>query len=190
MKAIAVFCSSSDDIDERYFTEAQQLGKLMALRGFGLVYGGSDIGLMGAVAHSVKNHRGKTLGISPESLNLDNVVSEIDDELIITESMSERKTLMVKHADAFIGLPGGFGTLEEMFEIMTLKQLGEHEKPIIFLNIMGYFDPLLEMFEHIYGQGFAKKEYKQLYHISENVEDAFQYLMNYQPPKLDKHWFV
>lgn len=190
MKTLAVFCSSSNDIDQRYFIEAQKLGKTMALKGHNLVYGGSDIGLMGAVSRSVKKHGGKTIGISPESLNLNDVVSEIDDELIITESMSERKSMMASHADAFIGLPGGFGTFEEMFEVMTLKQLGEHEKPIIFLNIMGYFDRLLEMFEHIYEQGFAKKEYRQLYHVSESVESAFQYLQNYQPPKLNKHWFI
>ena len=97
---------------------------------------------------------------------------------------------MIELADGFIGLPGGFGTLEEMLEVMTLKQLGYHEKPIVFLNVDGYYSRLFEMFEHIYDENFAKAEYRQLYHISETPEDAMAYLSNYQPPALPDKWFV
>ena len=122
MKSIAVYCSSSDVIHEDYFKTAKNLGSLMAKHNYELVYGGGVVGLMGEVARSVKSNGGKTYGVIPEALNLDNVVHDIDDELIITVGMRERKALMDERANAFIGLPGGFGTLEEMFEVLTLQK--------------------------------------------------------------------
>lgn len=190
MKSIAVFCSSSDIIHQDYFKSAQQLGTAMANSGLQLVYGGGIVGLMGEVARNVKNHGGKTLGVIPKALNIDKVVNDIDDELIITDGMRERKAIMDERADAFVGLAGGFGTLEEMFEVLTLKQLGYHDKAIVFLNIRGYYDKLLEMFETIYAEQFAKEQYRVLYHVSETVDDCMQYLENYQPPDLPDKWFV
>ena len=190
MKSIAVYCSSSNIIHQDYFEAARMLGKTMAEKSFQLVYGGGMVGLMGEVARSVKQHGGKTLGVVPEALNLDKVVNDIDDELIITTGMRERKAIMDDRADAFLGLPGGFGTFEEMFEVLTLKQLGYHNKPIVFLNIRGYYDKLLDMFDHIYSEQFAKPEYRQLYHVSENVLDVIDYLSEYQPPQLPDKWFV
>ncbi len=190
MKTIAVYCSSSDVIHQDYFKAAAQLGQLMASKGFQLVYGGGAVGLMGEVARSIKSQGGKTIGVVPKALNIENVVNDIDDELIITDGMRERKAIMDERADAFIGLPGGFGTFEEMFEVLTLKQLGYHNKPIIFLNIRGYYNKLFEMFEHIYQEQFAKSQYRVLYHISESAEDCIKYIDSYQPPQLPDKWFV
>ncbi len=187
---VAVYCSSSDHIKKIYFDHAENLGAIMASQNLELVYGGGMVGLMGQVAKSIKNHQGKTVGVVPEALRIDGVVNTIDDELIITPDMHTRKAKMIDLADAFIGLAGGFGTLEEMLEVMTLKQLGYHEKPIVFLNTDGYYDKLFEMFEHIYSENFAKSEYRQLYHISGTPEDAVDYLADYQPPDLPDKWFI
>lgn len=190
MKKIAVYCSSSDQIKDAYFQQAELTGQLMAKADLDLVYGGGMVGLMGQVARSLKAAGGHTIGVVPEALHIEGVVNTIDDELIITPDMHTRKAKMIELADGFIGLPGGFGTLEEMLEVMTLKQLGYHEKPIVFLNVDGYYSRLFEMFEHIYDENFAKAEYRQLYHISETPEDAMAYLSNYQPPALPDKWFV
>ncbi len=190
MNSIAVYCSSSDIIHQDYFQSAKELGKAMAQNNYQLVYGGGMVGLMGEVAKSVKYNGGQTLGVVPKALNIDNVVNDIDDELIVTDGMRERKAIMDERADAFIGLAGGFGTFEEMFEVLTLKQLGYHNKPIIFLNIRGYYNHLLAMFEHIYSEGFAKEQYRVLYHVSESVDDALEYLKSYQPPNLPDKWFI
>lgn len=190
MKSIAVYCSSSDIIHQDYFQSAKDLGKAMAENNYQLVYGGGMVGLMGAVAKSVKSNGGRTLGVVPKALNIDKVVNDIDDELIITDGMRERKAIMDERADAFVGLAGGFGTFEEMFEVLTLKQLGYHNKPIVFLNIRSYYNHLFDMFEHVYAEGFAKKEYRVLYHISESVDDALDYLRHYQEPNLPDKWFV
>lgn len=190
MKTLAVYCSSSDVIHQDYFKAAHELGQQMAIKGFQLVYGGGAVGLMGEVARSLKSQGGKTIGVVPKALNIDQVVNDIDDELIITDGMRERKAIMDERADAFIGLPGGFGTLEEMFEVLTLKQLAYHNKPIVFLNIRGYYSHLFEMFEHIYEEQFAKEQYRILYHISDSVEDCMNYINTYQPPQLPDKWFV
>ena len=190
IKRLAVYCSSSDHIKKAYFDHAENMGALMARNDWGLVYGGGMVGLMGKVAQSVKRHQGKTIGVTPEALRIDGVVNTIDDELIITPDMHTRKAKMIELADGFIGLAGGFGTLEEMLEVMTLKQLGYHNKPIVFLNTDGYYHYLFEMFEHIYGENFAKTEYRQLYEICDEPEAAAEYLIQYQPPQLPDKWFI
>ncbi|MEZ5470679.1 MAG: TIGR00730 family Rossman fold protein [Marinicella sp.] len=190
IQRLAVYCSSSDQIKKVFFDQAAGLGSLMAANNIDLVYGGGMVGLMGTVAKSLKSHQGHTIGVTPEALKIDGVVNTIDDELIITPDMHTRKAKMIELADGFVGLAGGFGTLEELLEVMTLKQLGYHEKPIVFLNTHGYYNQLLDMFEHIYAENFAKAEYRQLYHISETPEEAIDYLLNYQPPQLPDKWFV
>lgn len=190
IKRIAVYCSSSDHIKKEYFDQADGLGALMAANQMNLVYGGSMVGLMGQVARSIKNHQGHTIGVVPEALHIDGVVNTIDDEQITTPDMHTRKAKMIDLADGFIGMAGGFGTLEEMLEVMTLKQLGYHNKPILFLNTAGFYQNLFNMFEHIYAENFAKPEYRQLYHISETPEAAIDYLNQYQPPQLPDKWFI
>ncbi|MCF6300508.1 MAG: TIGR00730 family Rossman fold protein [Proteobacteria bacterium] len=190
IKHVAVYCSSSDIIKPIYFQQAKSLGQAMANNNWDLVYGGGMVGLMGEVAKSVKANQGRTIGVVPEALQIDGVVNTTDDELIITKDMHNRKAKMIEVADAFIGLAGGFGTLEEILEVMTLKQLSYHQKPIVFLNTDNYYGHLFEMFEHIYSENFAKEQYRILYHIADSVEDAIKYLKNYQEPNLPAKWFI
>lgn len=190
IKKTAVYCSSSNEIKPAYFDAADQLGAGMAANNIDLVYGGGMVGLMGQVAKSIKLHQGHTIGVVPEALRIEGVVNTIDNELIITPDMHTRKAKMIELADGFVGLAGGFGTLEEMLEVMTLKQLGYHNKPIVFLNTSGYYKHLFKMFEHIYSENFAKPAYRQLYHICDTAEQAIDYLNNYKPPNLPDKWFV
>lgn len=187
---VAVYCSSSNNIDDHYFTAADELGTQMATKQWTLVYGGGGTGLMGQVATSLQKHGGRTLGITPEVLKIDALINTRDDEQIITHDMATRKNKMVEVADAFVALPGGFGTLEELFEVMTLKQLGFHNKPIVIANFHGYYDKLLGFFEELYAQKFSKQTYRQLYNIASNTDSIIDYLVHYVPPDLDKHWFV
>ena len=129
-KNICVYCSSSNLLDDVYYEEARTLGRLMATNGFGLVYGGGNVGLMGVLAKAVHQYNGHVFGVIPHALkNKEGVAYEIADELVITDSMRERKALMYENAHAFIALPGGIGTLEELTETLTLKQLGYHNQP-------------------------------------------------------------
>lgn len=187
---VAVYCASSRDIADQYFTAADQLGAAMAAQNWTLVYGGGGTGLMGQVATSLQKHGGRTLGITPEVLKIDALINTRDDEQIITHDMPSRKNKMIEVADAFVALPGGFGTLEELFEVMTLKQLGFHNKAIVIANFHGYYDKLLDFFEELYSQKFTKTTYRQLYHIAQDAETIVNYLNHYVPPELDKHWFV
>ncbi len=133
-KTICVFCASSQDIDDKYFTLASDLGAAIAKRGYGLVTGGGSISMMGAVAKNARNFGGKTIGVIPEALLEFEVADEEADELIITKDMRSRKAVMDSHSDAFIALPGGIGTLEELIEVWTARSLGMHNKPIIILD--------------------------------------------------------
>lgn len=190
MKKIAVYCSSSDQIDKQYFQQAEQLGQLMASENYALVYGGTQIGLMGAVAKNIKKQAGYSIGITPKKLQIDGIISQQDNHQIITENMSERKQKMIEMADAFIAMPGGFGTLEEVLETMTLKQLGYHNKAIVFINGNKFYKNLLQMFEHFYREKFAKKQYKNIYYIAETPKQAIDYIKNYQVKKLPDKWFL
>lgn len=186
--AICVYCSSSDHVSDGFFEVAIELGEAVATSGYRLVYGGGDIGLMGALARSVHIHGGHVVGVIPEFLRQPGIAYELADELVVTVDMRERKAIMETRADAFIALPGGFGTLEEMLEIITLKQLGVHDKPVVFLNAGGFYDGLNEVFEHIFEHRFAKPRYRDLYHFSVSVADALAYIAGYEPPALESKW--
>lgn len=162
---------------------------MLARAGKTLVYGAGCIGLMGAVARSVHEHGGTVVGVIPEYLRLKEVCYEASDELIITETMRERKAIMEARADAFLALPGGFGTLEEIMEILTLKQLQRHAKPIIFLNTCGFYDPLLAQFQKLYDEHFTKPEFAAFYHVAQTPAEVLQYLETYQPARVPKKWF-
>lgn len=173
---VCVYCSSSNNISDHYFTAARALGYGLAGAGWPLVYGGGSVGLMGAVAEAVHQGGGKVIGIIPQEL-LDREIGYLQaDELIVTTTMRERKRLMDESADTFVTLPGGFGTLEELLEIMTLRQLAYHDKPIIIINLDGYFDPLLEQFERIFSQGFTHGRYRGLYRVVSDVDEALELL--------------
>lgn len=181
MKTICVYSASSDVIPAEYMDVASDLGRQMARRGYTLIYGGGAIGLMGAVARAVHDEGGTVVGVIPEFMLDWGVAYENSDELIVTRDMRERKATMESMSDAFIALPGGFGTLEEMLEIITLKQLGRHSKPIAFLNALGFYDCLHSTFEHMYAERFAKPEYRDLYRFSPDAADVLWYVETYQP---------
>lgn len=179
---LCVYCSSSNDISEHYVVAARALGEGMARRGWGLVYGGGSVGLMGAVAVSVQAHGGRVVGIIPQAL-LDREVGFLEaDELIVTTTMRERKQLMDERADAIVTLPGGFGTLEELLEMLTLRQLTYHDKPIVIVNLGGFFDPLLAMFERIFAERFTDERHRRLFAVVATVEEALVLLNNFTPP--------
>ncbi len=184
---ICVYCSSSNAVAPVFFEAAEVLGRYIARRGDTLIYGGADIGLMGALAHAAKDGGGRVVGIMPERLAAEPITFAAADEFIVTRDMRERKARMEALADAFFVLPGGFGTLEELAEILTLRQLGEHMKPIVLLNIRGFYDPLIALFEHYYREGFAKP-WRELYYVTGDVQAAFDYLDQYEPVMPPRKW--
>ena len=157
IKSICVYCGSQSGTDPDHVAAANQLGALLAANNIRLVYGGGDRGIMGAVSHAVNDNDGEVLGIIPRfliSMEGERDVEEDHSALIVTDNMHERKQRMFEESDAFIAMPGGIGPLEELVEIMTWAQLGRHDKPIILLNINGFWDPLLELLDHMKQAGF------------------------------------
>lgn len=189
-KVICVYSSSSCTIDPRLFELAEALGRGIAARGATLIFGGGLIGLMGATARGVHGSGGQVIGVIPEALNVPGVVYETCDELIVTKDLRERKGIMDARSDAFVALPGGYGTLEELLEIITLKQLRYHNKPVVILNALGFYEKLLEQFEAIIAGNFAKAECKKLYHVADTVDEVFHYLDHYQPHQFGAKWLT
>ncbi|HPG29699.1 MAG TPA: TIGR00730 family Rossman fold protein [bacterium] len=187
---ICVYCSSSNAVDKSYYNSTEELGSFIGTTGKTLVYGGAKIGLMGALADSVKNNSGKIIGVIPEYLNDAGISYKNCDELIITKDLRERKKIMESLADAFIVLPGGYGTLEEFVEILTLKQLKTHNKPIIIINTNNFYGKLFDFFDHLYSQNFTHSDYRGLYFTAGDIKKAWDYLENYVPLKLKDKWFV
>lgn len=189
-KYICVYSSSSSAVDRAYFDTARELGTLMANRDMGLIFGGGVVGLMGETARAVHDFGGQVVGVIPKALNEKGIVYEFCDELIITKGLRERKAIMDTRADGFIALPGGFGTLEELLEIITLKQLRYHNKPIVILNVKGFYDGLIEVFENIIKLKFAKINSRDLYFVAGNVEEALLYIDNYVPVQTGPKWLT
>lgn len=189
MKNIAIYASSSDALPAKYKEATIRLGKVLAQNGYNLVWGGGQVGLMGAVAESMQANGGKIYGFMPECLHQEWVTFKNADKMIFTKDLRERKAGIEKVADAIIALPGGFGTLEEVLEMITLKQIKLHQKPIIFFNINNFFAPLLKLFENIYKIKAAKESYRKLYYVTESPAAIITYLKNYSPPKLPDKWF-
>ncbi len=186
---ICVFSSSSNAIAEVYFEEAHALGKLIAEGNHALINGGANVGLMEAVTVAASNHGAKTIGIIPEMLKERSLASDNAHQVIVTPDMQERKARMRDMSDAFIALPGGFGTLEEILEVITLRQLSYHTKPIVFINTNGFFNHLFKQFEVSYNEMFAKDVYRELYFVAENAAEAMDFILNYKPVVLDTKWF-
>ncbi len=180
---ICVYCSSSDTIDRRFFDVAHNLGTAIGQRRDTLIYGGGKIGLMGEVARACHKHGGKVVGIIPESLKTVELAYELSDELIVTETMSERKTEMFTRGDAFVILPGGFGTLEELAEVLVLKILKYQDRPIIILNCHGFYDPLVDLFDHFIEQNFAKPKHRELYDVVTEIDQVFKVLDDQSTPR-------
>ena len=186
---ICVFSSSSNAIAEVYFEEAHVLGKLIAKGNHALINGGANVGLMEAVTVAASNHGARTIGIIPEMLRERSLASDNAHQVIVTTDMQERKARMRDMSDAFIALPGGFGTLEEILEVITLRQLSYHTKPIVFINTNGFFNHLFKQFEVSYNEMFAKEVYRELYFVAEDSVEAMDFIMNYTPVVLDTKWF-
>ena len=174
--AICVFCASSDHVAEEYVTVAGKLGKAMASREITLVYGGGNNGLMGDLSASMHANGGRIIGVITRGLKELGYAFDGIDELIVTDGIRERKAIMESRAHGFIGLPGGFGTLEELLEILTLKQLGFHAKPVVLLNVHGFFDNLLQQFETAYSERFIEESCRGLYHVTASITDALEYV--------------
>ena len=169
---ICVFCASSDHVDTVYTGVARELGIEMASRGMTLVYGGGNNGLMGVLSKELHDRGGTVIGVIPELLKGLGYAYAGADEMVVTDGMRERKAVMEERADGFICLPGGFGTLEEILEIITLRQLGFHNKPVVIINRDGFFDGLLSQFERAFGDRFVHEKHRALYHITDDVADA------------------
>ncbi len=193
MKTICVYCGSSAGRDPRYIEAAQGLARAMAARGIALVYGGAHIGVMGALADEMLAQGGHVIGVIPERLQIPEVMHQGLSEIHITRSMHERKTLMATRADGFIALPGGIGTLEELFEIWTWAQLGFHAKPCALLNVAGYYDRLLGFLAHASNEGFVSSRHQALMMVEQDIDclldrmaDQPQTLQSILPlPRLD-----
>lgn len=176
--AVVVYCASSTHIEKVYFDAARQLGKVLAQNDITCITGGGKQGLMGAVNDSVLENGGKVKGIIPQFMIDSGWCHPQLSELIVTESMHERKFLMAKHADAAVALPGGFGTLEELAEILTWKQLGLYKNPVVILNTNGYYDPLLAMFDKMINEKFLHPGYRNLWQVVDSPEKVVDYLQN------------
>ena len=181
LKSIAVFCASSDGIDSEIIETSKKLGSFLAKNDIRLIYGGSKRGLMGHVAAGVQENGGKVTGVIPEFLKIKEVVHTNLDELITTQDMHERKLTMHRLSEGFITLPGGFGTFEELFEIITWAQLGLHQKPIGLLNINGFYDDLIGMLRKMVDKGLLKKENFDLLIIAEPIEDLYEKMKFFKP---------
>lgn len=175
-KAVCVFCGASNDAPKTHLELGKNLGKTMAENHIRLVYGGGDCGIMGSVANAVMAHKGKVTGVFPESLkNIENEHQSLS-EIIMVETMHQRKELMYQRSHAFVVLPGGFGTMDEMFEILTWKQLLMHEKPIIIVNHEGYWDHLVALMDNIIKEGFAAESMRENYSVVSDVDGLMKRL--------------
>jgi uncharacterized protein (TIGR00730 family) len=182
---ICVFCGSSPGLRQVYVEQAEALGRTMAARGIGLVYGGGGIGLMGTVARAVIEAEGEVTGVIPYALATKERALTVHNgaklEMRVVSTMHERKAMMAELADAFIALPGGLGTFDELFEALTWAQLGIHHKPIGILNIEGYFDPLLGMIDRAIDDGFVLPRYRRLLVESNEIDELISRLFKYRP---------
>lgn len=173
-KRVAVYCGSANGTDPAYLSEAKALGEAIAAAGLGLVYGGASVGLMGAVADAALAQGAEVIGVLPQILSSSEIAHRGLTRLEMVATMHERKARMVKLADAFLMLPGGYGTLDEMMEIVTWKQLRLHAKPCILINTAGYWDGLLAFLDRAVGAGFLKPENRLLLEVAANSVDAVQ----------------
>lgn len=187
---ICVFSSSSNAISEVYFDEGRKLGRLIGERGHTLINGGANVGLMETVTVAASKHGAKTIGIIPERFAERSLASKNSQVIITTRDMMERKAKMRELSDAFIALPGGFGTIEEILEVLTLRQLNYHNKPVVFINTSNFFDHLFKQFEVSFEQNFAKDIYRALYFSAKDSNEALEFIGSYEPVDLDTKWFI
>mgnify|MGYP006423154181 CR=1 FL=1 len=179
MRAICVFCASSQSVAEVFKDTARELGRELGKKGIDLVYGGASVGLMGCVARGVHEEKGRVVGVLPKFFKTKDIEYSEADELIVTQDMRERKAVMDERSDAFIVLPGGIGTLEEAMEILSMRQLRLTDKPLVFVNTQGFYDGLRATFEEMVSLKFAKPEILEMYAMVPDPLGAMEYLVNY-----------
>ncbi len=187
INSICVYCGSSPGRIEAYGSAGCALAKSLVSRNIRLVYGGAGIGIMGMVADQVLKLGGQAIGVIPKALAHKEVAHKNLTELHVTQSMHERKMLMAELSDGFIALPGGIGTLEELFEIWTWAQLGFHNKPCGLLNVEGYYDSLIGFLDHVFAEQFVKKDHHAMLIVETNPDALLDHYINYQPPAV-RHW--
>ncbi|MCX8531624.1 LOG family protein [Chryseobacterium luquanense] len=186
MKNITVFCGSSFGSDEIYKKQAFLVGKTLARENIRLIYGGANVGLMGAVADGTIQNGGKAIGVLPHFLQSKEIAHTHLTELILVETMHERKTKMNELSDGVIVLPGGYGTLEEFFEMITWAQLGLHKKPIAILNIDGFYDDLIKLVQTMVDKGFLKQINQEMLLVSDTIDELLEKMRNYKAPTVGK----
>ena len=181
MRSVCVFCGSRPGADVAYADAARSLGRTLAKRGISLVYGGAHVGLMDALADAAMKAGGEVAGVMPRALVEREIAHTSLTELHIVGSMHERKALMARLSDGFVALPGGSGTLEELFEVLTWAQLGQHGKPCGLLNVSGYYDPLLALFDHMVEQGFLTEAHRAMVLVESETADLLAAFSRYRP---------
>ncbi len=190
MRSICVYCGSSDKTNSTYIEAAYEMGTVIANRGLRLVYGAGSTGLMGAVANGVLENGGEVIGVMPEIFNTPTLAHNGLTRLEIVGDLHQRKARLAELADAFIALPGGFGTLEELFEILTWAQIGLHQKPVGLFNINRYFDPLLELVEKASSEGFIYNEHRALFTASDEPDSLLDAMFDHEPPAGLERWLT
>ena len=186
MKKIAIFCGASIGFDPVYAEQARQLGEFLASKGIGIIFGGGKFGMMGSIADAALAQGGEVIGVIPDFLKLEEIEHTGITRMITSENMSDRKMIISKMADGYIALPGGFGTLDELMEALTLGQLHIEQKPIALLNTKAFFNPLIEQFDLMVKEGFLKQENRDMVLIDDNIEKLYQKMLNYKAPEVSK----
>lgn len=186
MKKIAVFCGSSTGFNSIYKNEAENLGNYFANNNIGLVYGGGKIGMMGVIADTIIAKKGEVIGVIPGLLRHEEVAHNNISEMIVTKTMSKRKVKISRLVDGYIALPGGFGTLDEIFEALTLSQLGIESKPVGILNTNGFFDYLIKQLDVMVSEGYLKQSNKDMLIVSDSIEELLSKMYNYEAPIMTK----
>jgi uncharacterized protein (TIGR00730 family) len=186
MKKIAVFCGSSLGFNEIYKNDAVKLGKYFAENNIGLVYGGGKIGMMGVLADRIIEGNGEVIGVIPGLLRHEEVAHTEITEMIVTKTMSKRKVKISKLVDGYIALPGGFGTLDEIFEALTLNQLGIEQKPVGILNTNGFFNHLIKQLDVMVTEGYLKQSNKEMLIVSNSIDNLISQMFSYKAPEITK----
>ena len=180
VKSITIYCSSSDSLDYEYYKDAKKIGELISSLEFNIVYGGAKVGIMGEIAKTAKKYDNKVIGVIPNFLSKKEIIYEDIDKLTVVKDMSERKKLLYELGDAYIALPGGTGTLEEIVEVLSWKVMGIHNKPIIFFNKNNFWDNLFQQFKFFEDENFSNKNLQNSFHIIDTVDQLKNILIKWQ----------
>jgi len=186
MDKIAIFCGASSGFNPVYTQKAKEMGQLLSKKNISIVFGGGKVGMMGAIADEMLELKAEVIGIIPHFLRHEEVEHDRVEQMLVSQTMSERKVRISKMVDGYIAMPGGFGTLDEVLEVLTLGQLHIEQKPIGFLNTNGFFDALIQQFDHMVKEGFLKQENRDMVLIDEDPEQLLIKMENYTAPKVSK----